>query len=339
MKLLKRLLCMTAVFALFGSIAAGQTASAQEYTYKVRIYAGQQGSIVSAGGNNGKISGSGDVLVCDGYAYGGQIVFHNNMVSLNDNSKYYVKGIRQSGKGTDEVSETGNSMRTAAFKVTKDQDFVVAYGVLTEPVQYTINYHNAAGQELAPSESYYGNVGDRPVIAYQYIEGYQPQAYNLTKTLSADPAENVFTFIYSPLPENTVYTNTTTTVVTEPNPTVTTPPAGGTATSSAAPTPPPTDVPDNSAPLAAPEDQATPVPEPTVRPPLDNWNLDDGDVPLADFEELGLTDKNTAITSDGKMFWNTIPLAAKIAGGVVMLGGFSVAMWLLIFRRRRKDEQ
>ena len=128
---------------------------------------------------------------------------------------------------------------------------------------------------------------DRPVIAYQYIEGYQPQAYNLTKTLSKDPAENVFTFIYSPLPENTVYTNTTTTVVSGTTPTT-----------------------------------------------AESWDLDDGPVPMTNFKG-----DNGKLDSDGKMLWNHIPLAAKITGGVAMLGCFSVALWLLIFRRRRKDEE
>ena len=29
----------------------------------------------------------------------------------------------------------------------------------------------------------YGNVGDKPVVAYKYIDSYIPQAYALTKTL------------------------------------------------------------------------------------------------------------------------------------------------------------
>ena len=39
------------------------------------------------------------------------------------------------------------------------------------------------------------------MVAYHYIEGYQPQAYNLTKTLSKNEAENVFTFVYEPVPQ------------------------------------------------------------------------------------------------------------------------------------------
>ncbi|MCI8930475.1 MAG: hypothetical protein HFI00_13665, partial [Lachnospiraceae bacterium] len=38
----------------------------------------------------------------------------------------------------------------------------------------------------------------KPVVAFLYVEGYVPQAYNLTKTLSKNEAENIFTFVYSP---------------------------------------------------------------------------------------------------------------------------------------------
>ena len=37
------------------------------------------------------------------------------------------------------------------------------------------------------------------VVAYRYIEDYQPQAYNLGRTLSEDASANVFTFEYTPL--------------------------------------------------------------------------------------------------------------------------------------------
>ena len=51
---------------------------------------------------------------------------------------------------------------------------------------------------MLPSEVFYGNVGDKPVIACKYIEGYEPQASGLTKTLKENAAENVLTFIYKP---------------------------------------------------------------------------------------------------------------------------------------------
>ena len=61
---------------------------------------------------------------------------------------------------------------------------------------YTVNYEDEDGNTLAPSQTYYGNVGDKPVVAYLYIENYLPEALALTKTLSADASENVFTFVY-----------------------------------------------------------------------------------------------------------------------------------------------
>ncbi|HBA47393.1 MAG TPA: hypothetical protein DCZ91_06265 [Lachnospiraceae bacterium] len=153
-----------------------------KYTYTIRIFSGQQGTI-----------GGGEVIVYSGLDYGSRVNFNLRDVTLNDNSKYYVKGIRQSGRDN-------NTAGTTSFKVTEDRDYVVAYGLLTEAVAYTINYLDAAGNPLLPSETYYGNVGDQPVIAYLYIEGYQPQAYNLTRTLSDNAAENVFDFIYTPVP-------------------------------------------------------------------------------------------------------------------------------------------
>ncbi len=147
----------------------------------------------------------------------------------------------------------------------------------------------------------------------------------------------MFTFIYSPLPENTVYTNTTTTVVSGTTPT--TPPDNTSSTSeesSAAEE----DNTESSAVSAVPEPTSPPEENildndvPQAGPPKDKIDLDDNLVPMANFEE-GVEKLN----SDGKMLWNHLPLAAKIAGGVAMLGGFSVALWFLIFRRRRKEEQ
>ena len=74
---------------------------------------------------------------------------------------------------------------------------MVAYGIQGDMVSYTVNYQDGGGNELAPSRTYYGAVGDKPVIAYQYIEGYRPDAYNLTKTLGKNEADNVFTFTYT----------------------------------------------------------------------------------------------------------------------------------------------
>ncbi|MFQ8897391.1 MAG: hypothetical protein ACLR71_03370 [[Clostridium] scindens] len=141
------------------------------------------GSAQISGGDAIRITGlrAGDVVVLDATA---------GMVDLKNGDKYYIKGVRESGRDNNTVADS-------AFTVTKDAEYVVAYGIQGDMVSYTVNYQDGGGNELAPSRTYYGAVGDKPVIAYQYIEGYRPDAYNLTKTLGKNEADNVFTFTYT----------------------------------------------------------------------------------------------------------------------------------------------
>ena len=50
------------------------------------------------------------------------VVMLREMFHLNENSKYYVKGIRLSGRDNNTVAQS-------AFLVSGDQDYVVAYGI------------------------------------------------------------------------------------------------------------------------------------------------------------------------------------------------------------------
>ncbi len=83
---------------------------------------------------------------------------------------------------------------TSAFHVNGDRDFVVAYGIQGDMVGYTVNYRDVDGNELAPSRTYYGNVGDKPVVAYLYMENYNATGFGTDKTLVSNDAENVFNF-------------------------------------------------------------------------------------------------------------------------------------------------
>ena len=176
MKTLKRILYTALCLCLLLTTALPASAREEEYTYTVRFFAGKQGTF-----QNGEI-----MLVEKELHYGDRINFYYNAVNLHDNSKYYIRGIRESGK------DNSDSFQTSSFVVTGDMDYVIAYGILGDATSYTINYVDTEGNTLAPSETYYGNVGDRPVVAYIYIEGWTPQAYNMTQTLKKDPAENVF---------------------------------------------------------------------------------------------------------------------------------------------------
>lgn len=302
MKLLKRLLSGAAALLLLTGVGNAAFAKESPYTYTVRIYSGQQGTIQG-----------GDVMTYSNLPYGTRINFNNGLVSLNDNAKYYVKGIRESGKDNDTVDTAGRG--AASFLVTCDQDFVVAYAMLGNAVAYTVNYQDAEGNELAPSETYYGNIGDKPVIAYLYIEGYQPQAYNLTKTLSENAAENVFTFRYSSIGAAEPPTE----VVTVPGAVV--PPAAGTEET------PPVTINENPVPLAPPEEGE----DPNVPNLVD---IDDPQVPLS-----GLDENLDSLMSDGVMFWRNIPIWTKITASVLLLGTVAAVLWLLLFHRRKKEEQ
>ena len=179
--------------------------TAAEYTYTVTFYPGNHGTFESheqvsvdnrLSGSSVSVSGDGDLIRVSGLKAGDMISFDASMegaVALDEGSRYYVKGIRQGGRDNSTVD-------VPAFRVEGDQDYVVAYGIRGDMTAYVVHYQDAAGNTLAQSRTYYGNIGDKPVIAFLYIEGYQPQAYNLTKTLSANEAENVFTFVYTPIP-------------------------------------------------------------------------------------------------------------------------------------------
>ena len=174
-------------------------AKAFSYTYTVSFSAGGQGSINGgiqvrkASGNSSSVSieSKGDKVVVNGLEYGDVISCDaQGNVSLNENSKYYVKGIRLSGRDNNTVAQS-------AFLVSGDQDYVVAYGIPGELAEYTVNYVDANGNKLAESKTYYGNVGDEPVIAYLYIDGYIPSSYNQSGKLVSDASKNIFNFVYN----------------------------------------------------------------------------------------------------------------------------------------------
>lgn len=313
-------------------------AARPKYSYRVRVFAGQQGKI------NGQ-----DVIEQTVQA-GGRMNLYTSAVSLQDDSKYYVKGFRESGKGTEEIVN-----QLASFSVTKDQDYVVAYGLRGTMVEYTVNFQDAAGNTLAPSETYMGNVGDRPVVAHLYIEGYQPQSYNLTKTLVDNPMENVLTFVYTRVTTPVVDGGTTTiidgggaTVVTPTTPVVpaapttpetpTTPEEGAGEGGEEEPTAPEGGEP---AEPATPPEEGIPeenVPAATPETPSDLVDIDEGEIPLANVNATPAPEP-LDLKSEGNVFWSGIPMWAKVLTGTALLGGIGTGLWFLLFYKKRKDEQ
>lgn len=217
-RMIKGLLAVSAMTVLLAQTVFA--AEPEPYTYTVTLSAGNQGTLSSTAGirTSGTVSEANGKIVISELHYGDSIVFENpqNYVTISDD-KYYALGVREGG--------LDNSDLVGTVEVTDDADYVVAYGIAGNMVQYTVNYQDADGNQLAESRTFYGAVGDKPVVAFQYIEGYMPQAYNLTKTLSENGADNVFTFQYTPIPEGTV--------IVQPGQTVTTTTTTATGTTAA----------------------------------------------------------------------------------------------------------
>ena len=215
MKKWKRLLVslLTVSMTLGASTMSVMADDTTPYTYKVTLSAGNKGTI------NGQ-----NKIEQTNIASGSTVTFNLNDIQVTDD-KYYVKGIRLSGRDNNET------LAAPSFTVDKDADYVVAYGIKGNMVAYTVNYQDASGKSLAESQTFYGNIGDKPVVAYRYIENYIPDALALTKTLSDNESENLFTFTYTPGATDRIVETTTTVTTTVPG---TATPAGAAGTTGSA---------------------------------------------------------------------------------------------------------
>ena len=182
-KKLLALACATVLACALGigiSTVAADEAYAEGYDYTVTLYAG-----------NGTIDGK-DSIVVGTYGYGKHVTIDLSKVTPPDD-RYYVKGVRLVGH--DDLTEL-------VFPVKENTQLVVDYGLKKDQTDYTVKYVDVDGNQLMEAQTFQGNVGDKPVVAYQYIEGYQPKnALNMTGTLSKNEAANVFTFVYEPVAE------------------------------------------------------------------------------------------------------------------------------------------
>lgn len=310
------------------------TARSGEYSYTVRLFPGAKGTITEGMQctvlrDNKRIEVAANIengaYVVHDLMYGDRITFNSvaategggsvGVALAQDAGKYYVRGVRASGADNGTVNQPD-------FEVDGDQDYVVAYGIRGNMVSYTVNYLDANGNQLLAPDTYYGNVGDMPVVAYRYVDGYRPQAYNMTKTLSADASENVFNFVYSTLPENVVV-NT----VVVPGPTPEPAPAP-------APTPEPEPEPEPESESESESDVELPDnPTPLVPEPDELENIDPESTPLGDLGE-----SLTEFIEDYAAPLSDMPVAAKgsLAAAIVALGG--VLIFLIVAKKRKKKD-
>lgn len=185
------LLALTVVFFTMAPAAFADS----EYTYTVRLYAGNQGALTGNGiqtsSSAAKISKSKSQVTIKGLKYGDIVYITPQSAGKVTDDTYYIKGVRRSGRDNAEATES-------SFIVASDRDYVMAYGVSGDLVAYTVRYVDETGTQLLESDTYYGNLGERQYVSARYVDGYQPQSLNLVKTLSANEADNVFTFEYAP---------------------------------------------------------------------------------------------------------------------------------------------
>lgn len=202
------LACLTAAPAL-----------ADEYTYTVRVF----------GGDKGTYNGSSTYTDPTAYKLNDICTLDLSKAAANED-KYYPKGFRIAG--TDELLTDLN------FPVTEDTDIVVAYGVKGDMVQYTINFvEDGTGNALTSdagrsSVTYWGKIGDKPVVAAEFIEGYRPLYNNITGTLKEGTNNWDLPYVAIEVGEGTE-TVTTQTVYVDGGTTVI-PGGGGTTTGGAA---------------------------------------------------------------------------------------------------------
>lgn len=308
-------LCMGLPAAAFAAPADSDT------TYTIRLY----------GGNRGTVNGQ-DMVEWTGVHYGDTVDLGQASIAVTD-GKYYAKGARPAG--LDNVKDVvyvadvdANGKLSGTVTVTEDADYVIAYGVLADRVEYTVRYVDTAGNELAASQKFMGDIGDTPATAAPYFENYVPNAYTATLALTGDPDQNVITFTYARLATGytteqngdgtiDVVTPTGDRVALTPSPATSLPAAAvtaGTAESAQSVVAPDgTEImTDNGTPLSA---------------PIESLTITDDETPLSSADDIAQA--NAASSA-----WNNWVSIALIAGAVVLL----VVAFVLWRRNRRKED-
>jgi len=225
--------------------------------------------------------------------------------------KYFFEGLKLAGH--DNANASTSITLDGVYK-DKDLEFVVAYGMKSSMVSYTINYLDPAGNPIHPADTFYGVAGDRVTVSYKYVDGYIPQAYTGVATLSANAAENNFAFVYNPAAGTGQVITVIDGVTVINNPAAPGAGAGAGAGANAA------------APGAAIGDNATPL----ANGPADTVNLNDGSTPTTDNPDATDVDDNKGPLAN-------IPTAGKIAGAAAIIAAIA-AIVAAIARRNAGDD-
>lgn len=330
MKRLRKAFSIVLILVCLASITVNAFADAD---YVVRLFAGdpETGTLKI----NQNYEGSNRVHYSNSYTPSVDFNVGENYINIV-NEKYYAKGIREAGKdylnvGNDTpttyvVAQTNGEVNV---NVTRDQDYVVVYGISGLQVQFTIRCVDASTGALLRTLTYWGDVGDQPMITLPYIEGYIPPTTQATTPvpLSSDSSQNIWNARYTRITTTTT-TTTTTTVVGGGG-------GGGAAVAGGAAA----NVNANNANNAANNQNANNQQETTTQADFGGYeDIVDLDVPLAAPDMLGVG--TAKIPSAPKVIEANqtarIPQWALIAGAVVLVGLIAMLYWYLLFYRKKK---
>lgn len=239
---------------------------------------------------------------------------------------YTAKGWHVSGK--DQIWVSGS------YPVTEDTVFVASYGVSGDMFSYTVNYVDQAGNVLEQPETFHAKKGEKPVVAYKYIENYLPvETKAFTFTVESDGMQ--IEFVYRLVEENEQEQQEGE-VIEE----VIVQPAEGEGNAAAPAVNPAPAAPDNPAvnpdnPAVNPDDQGETIDdnETPQAEPAEIIDLDEQDTPLAPPEEID-DDKTPQGNTDNN---GTGPAGNAVLVGGIAGGALIFLLLLFLFRRRKQN--
>lgn len=279
-----------------GEEATGDTAA----QYTLNVYSGNKGNF------------GGKKVWSKTYKYGEYVDLTTEDLGFKlEDETYYVKGFRLTGHDNGIASSTGT--QALRFNIDRDLDYELAYGIAGNMTTYTVRYVDQAGNDLIAADTFYGKIGDKPMVAFRYVEGYLPASYYITGTLKE--SNNVFTFAYNPA-EGNVTVNTIINNILAPGAGAAGAAAGvaGAGAGAGAAAADGANIGDGGVPLADQPDQVV--------------DIDNGDTPTAD----NPTDIDDNKTPGAGLNW------PAIGGGIGAVALIAVIAALLAKRRKDSEE-
>ena len=188
----KKILTILMAILLLNVFSSPVYAEEGDDTYTVTVSAGLHGMLVDEKGNltkkiEVKIGADQDWM----WNPNDYLIEEENI-----DENYYFKGYHIAGI---------EGALAGAQTITHDIVFVASYGIKNNLVEYYVNYVDETGNPIGPKRNTYkGNVGDKPVIAFIHINGYTPLVENYTVTLEEDEITEL-TFIYRRVRTETIY--------------------------------------------------------------------------------------------------------------------------------------